>query len=273
MPVGDDGVLLYGAAGLLLTEERHLLASLRYESFAPARRGADVVYSSLEQMEIDCDRSRERSLGLTEHARRNLEGKTIPYAAGPWRTFAAVATYRGLALREMCGQRPFLAEGLDLAQAMPTPPRSLTAAGLADWIVSNIDDKDYAFSTYYDDAAVFYSVAEAERTPQDSVRLWIRFERFRPLLTERGLMRSMRMLTEIDCKETRFRNLNSEEHPGSNLLGPAAEFKEDGEWTFSRPQTVMSAVIGEVCGLKAAADEEAADPARALPARQERQAL
>lgn len=267
----DNGALFYGADDLEAGEQGHILANLRIEEFDPPSGGGDTSRSALERAEIDCRAARYRVIESTRYAGLNLTGAAIPSEPLGWTKPASGTIAAGFVI-SICAQASLLSE--NPLEAIPTPLYEVTQQAVDRWLEDNIDTTDYAPSGFNDRSIALYSTKELERTRQDYVRIWTRLEMFQPMLEGANMLRSMRMLIEFDCAEHRSRTLALEAYPGSNMTGTKTEQKPaQAEWSFISPQALLSNVANDVCGLKDAVDQEATDPAKALPTSTGRQDL
>lgn len=261
---GAEGVLLYGVDDLERSQDGHVLATLRLERFKPDLFDGQTTRSSTWRMELDCKAEKDRVVGAVDYPENNLEGMGRPGGEAGWEKPSASSLGRGI-LRQVCSQADLIDE--DGAEAMPTPLRGTSEAAIQAWISEHVRTDDYVVSGYNDVGAVLYSGKDMERTRQDYVRVWTRLEYFHPYPVDDQVMRSARTLVEIDCEEHRSRALASEIYAGSNLIGKRKDqTKAAAEWSYIAPNTSMSQVAHDVCELKDAADEDARDPAKALPA-------
>lgn len=268
----DVGAWLYGTEDLAFGEGGHILGTMRLEQFQASSTSAGPIRSGVQRIEFDCRGDRQRVIGITAYAESNLGGSSVSQAGTAWQK-QAPGSAAGHLLRLICSQASLIALD-DPALSMPTPLRGDTDAAREEWIDAHVDPTDYLISGYGDEAAILYSAKEIERTRQDYVRVWARIEYFRPDSLGDVVIRSMRQLYEFDCDQHRARTLAVEAFPGANLTGTKIESeKAEAEWSFIGPQTVLSGLANEVCDLKDEADDDARDPAKALPSSSGRQAL
>ncbi len=267
----DEGALFYGTRDMQLGDGGHLLAVMRFEHFGGGQTPTDGPRSLTQSMEFDCRGGRQRVLATALYAENNLGGARVRGPAGGWAK-PKPNTAGEAVFKQLCSQVSLL--GPDSAGAMPTPLRGSSDAAIEAWIDDNVVAGDYEISGYGDEAAALYSTSEIERTRQDHMRVWTRVEFFRPDVLDNQVVRSLRELVEFDCDQQRSRTLATELFPGANLTGAKIEEKKsEAEWSFNSPGGLLSLVANDVCRIKDEADEDAADPAKALPTSSGIQAL
>lgn len=266
----DRSVIFYAPASLDLLPNGHVTVSVRREAMVEPEGG--LGRSMLVQMQFDCSGRRSRILGMTTFKDANLEGERTEGGESDWRRFDN-GSHEALLAPTLCAQRELLAQDVDREAALTPPPvDSDDEEEVIGWVAEHVRPLGYTYVNYSDEGAAFYSVGEGERTRQDYIRVWTRYELFSPTVVGGTVVRSLRRLMEFDCEQGRSRILTVEVYPGANLTGrPTARQAPSAEWSFTSPNTIESSMADAVCSFADevdSADDEAVSAPR-LPQRRD----
>ena len=98
-----------------------------------------------------------------------------------------------------------------------------------------------------DSGAVWVVGRSVTRVNADTVRAWTRLEYAQPTNIEGASVSSMTGYYEFDCRGQRSRMLAISAYPRHNLQGTPDSEEGSAEWSFVRPNTIMSSVMNAVC--------------------------
>jgi hypothetical protein len=146
----------------------------------------------------------------------------------------------------------------------PPPPRGAEPADIDAWVHDNVVVGDYLQTGYNPNAVVFLSTSGVDVTGADRLRIWLRFENFRPALVAEAEVRSVRILTEFDCRRRLYRSVSYELYPGANMTGvPRLEDAATAPWLKAEPNSSAGVNAEVLCTLKESLEHAPAveDPA------------
>jgi hypothetical protein len=253
----SKSVFLYEPGSLDLRPRGVLAVTMRSETIGtqPAGRPRSMLFA----MEFDCQRHRSRMTGSSFFDETNLEGEREDLGGLDWSRISK-GSHEEVLAQKICVQRALLAPDIDREAALTPPPVSTDEDDVIAWMSAHVRPMDYVYVTHTDEVVGLYSWTEGERTRQDSIRIWTRYEYFDPKPGAETVIRSMRRLMEYDCDLGRSRILTSELYPGANLSGrPSTRQFPTAEWSFNSPGTLESRLADAVCELGDAADAEMED--------------
>lgn len=139
----------------------------------------------------------------------------------------------------------------------PPPPRSQKTADIDDWVKRYIVVGDYLQTGYNSNTLAFVSTSEVAVAGPRRLRIWLRFENFRPAIVADAEIRSARILTEFDCSRSLYRQVRFELYSGNNLTGmPSTQVMPDAAWKTEAPNSASAVNAKLLCGMLEAAEHE-----------------
>ena len=164
-----------------------------------------------------------------------------------------------------------------LALALTTPAAAQTkgtalAPDLAkgsnptEWVKKYIEEGDYVFVAHDDDQVYLVQRSSVKVTPEETVKFWVKGERFSAEHDGTDWVRSSHALWEADCDKDRIRLWAVDTYPKSNLNGErSSEDLGEAEWQALRPNTVGEMIEEEVCDYVIGLLEKASEAKKTEP--------
>ena len=112
------------------------------------------------------------------------------------------------------------------------PAEAPSEAQAKAWVAANLDTRGWIYAGHDEDGVMF--VAEAVRG-DDIMELDVRFEHFKPDVSDGVALRSMRVVYEIDCRSARMREVQIDGYSLNGLKGEEQEASHRGDWSALTP--------------------------------------
>jgi hypothetical protein len=259
--MGDEIVIAHGKEGLYLIDRGELREvsggrvrfTLRTERFWPLGSPEGIHRSTRRQVEADCGRLRYILEATERYEGANLLGEPLRTSDPPLRWREALAGEDEVRwIRAACTLAHAPATPVAEASHQPeTPPPTGADKHAWEWIARNLNIQGYMpLATVQEAGATFYRVRELSVRPNGNLVIGQRRERFTPIATANGPVRSEFAQVEYDCRGYRQRVLSSTKFSESNLEGRAFA-GQTGDWSPPFPSgSFERANADRLCGLR-----------------------
>jgi hypothetical protein len=116
--------------------------------------------------------------------------------------------------------------------------------------ISSVVYAQWTYITENDDTQFFVDLTSIHQIGQYK-RVWLKSEySSNSKITLNENIRSIRTLTEFDCREKKYRQLSLHAFKQSNLIDLDVSSNKQGEWKFIPPKTVADTELTIVCKSK-----------------------